>query len=357
MSPSIEQPPTSHFNANYALAQYHPEYKEQSYYHQSALLTPPTSPDSFSSSPSNKGVSSPRQASSPNTSPKKSPRLHLSQPKQPLQPPLTVLPISPPPSPLNPHRLRLSLPQPEQTLEMTRNGIINLYVTHATSHITSHERARRPYQISRSRVEHELLTEIDRGGFPTEYKIAWYHAILSSSYFEAFWLATSKRLRLPDMCTARFVPDTALLEYDAPVPAPSLYDSPPEMVLDRSSPLSSLGPQDVNNEITNGDAEDDEIYISPEAAALARRLGSVDETPDGAFDQVRLLDPLGLKRQNSGQKGGRGGESVRGGGRVRKARGPKGAPAMRRGYAAARATKKGKVKLSAEGSAEGGNGA
>ena len=40
--------------------------------------------------------------------------------------------------------------------------------------------------------------------------------ILSSQLFDALWDSISRRLKLPKSCTARFVPDTSLIQFEAP---------------------------------------------------------------------------------------------------------------------------------------------
>jgi hypothetical protein len=58
-----------------------------------------------------------------------------------------------------------------------KNGIFNLYVSHAQDHIDQHETSRKLSKISRARVELELLTAIDDGDFPIEYKLCWNKAV------------------------------------------------------------------------------------------------------------------------------------------------------------------------------------
>lgn len=60
---------------------------------------------------------------------------------------------------------------------MQKNGILDLYVSHASHQITKYEKAKKPAKISRALIELELLIEIDKASFPIEFKMAWYNAV------------------------------------------------------------------------------------------------------------------------------------------------------------------------------------
>lgn len=83
-----------------------------------------------------------------------------------------------------------------------------------------------------------MLSELENAEFPIEYKLSFYQAVslystnlhqdstrssanpstqvLASLEFEPFWLSISQHYDLPESCTARYVTDQALLEFEAP---------------------------------------------------------------------------------------------------------------------------------------------
>jgi len=61
---------------------------------------------------------------------------------------------------------------------LQKNGIFNLYVSHAQGHIERYETSGKVSKISRARVELELLNAISEGVFPIEYKLCWIKAVI-----------------------------------------------------------------------------------------------------------------------------------------------------------------------------------
>ncbi|KAL2039457.1 hypothetical protein N7G274_007729 [Stereocaulon virgatum] len=95
-------------------------------------------------------------------------------------------------------------------------GIFELYTYHAKNIIDMHEARYSLEEISRAKVELQIMKQLDKAKFPIDYKLAWYNEILKGSSFKAFWLGVRRRLKLPHQAIIPYIPNEELLQYDVP---------------------------------------------------------------------------------------------------------------------------------------------
>ena len=98
-------------------------------------------------------------------------------------------------------------------------------------------------------------------------------------------MSTAYAHKLPTHCILRYTPNPDLIEYNVPSAFGSDTEdndtiSPPHLTPDRDTFSDAFA---VQTPINNYEDEDD--YISPEAAALARKLGGEDEADFGAASE------------------------------------------------------------------------
>ena len=60
-------------------------------------------------------------------------------------------------------------------------GIIDLYANFAKSHVQLYVKKGKVEEISRAKVELQLLNQIDKAELPFEYKLSWIHAVSLSN--------------------------------------------------------------------------------------------------------------------------------------------------------------------------------
>ncbi|KAM0798605.1 hypothetical protein BDR22DRAFT_964395 [Usnea florida] len=95
-------------------------------------------------------------------------------------------------------------------------GIITTYTEFADAHVARYEKRGKARKISRAKVEYQILQVINEADLLIDAKLSWTHAILISQLFDALWESISRRLNLPKSCTARYVPDPTLVQFEAP---------------------------------------------------------------------------------------------------------------------------------------------
>lgn len=127
---------------------------------------------------------------------------------------------------------------PVANINIRCQEIAEAYIGNADYHVRKYEKKGQENQISRAKVEHEVLELVDKMELPIGHKLIWYHVvsvflthrhcrftcclannlnqILESSNFNGYWKSVSERLNLPDSCTKPYVLDETLLEYEAP---------------------------------------------------------------------------------------------------------------------------------------------
>ncbi|KAK3168147.1 hypothetical protein OEA41_004593 [Lepraria neglecta] len=79
-----------------------------------------------------------------------------------------------------------------------------------------HEEQDSVEKISRTKVERQIMKQLDKATFPIDYKISWYSAILKGNDFKAFWLGVRSRLDLSHEAIKPYIPNKDLNQYDIP---------------------------------------------------------------------------------------------------------------------------------------------
>lgn len=77
--------------------------------------------------------------------------------------------------------LFLRSPRKPASANLHLKGIIELYSYHATNIINMHEEQDSVEKISRTKVERQIMKQLDKATFPIDYKISWYSAVHSPS--------------------------------------------------------------------------------------------------------------------------------------------------------------------------------
>ena len=73
--------------------------------------------------------------------------------------------------------LFLRSPRKPEFANLHIKGIIELYSCHATNIITMHEEQDSVEKISRTKIERQIMKQLDKVTFPIDYKISWYSAV------------------------------------------------------------------------------------------------------------------------------------------------------------------------------------
>lgn len=120
--------------------------------------------------------------------------------------------------------------------------------------------------------------------------------ILSSRNFESFWLDKAKRLKLSHTCIERYNPNDTFLEYECSTPYGSEGGGSPRPSTSDQETMTDpdrMHPTQLPTPITEDDEyEDEDDDISPEAAALAHRLGGEGAPIQSPVDSgVPSFDP------------------------------------------------------------------
>ena len=74
-------------------------------------------------------------------------------------------------------RLFLRPPKKPAAANFDIKGIFELYTYHANNIINMHEAQNSVEEISRAKVELQIMKQLDKAKFPIDYKLAWYNAV------------------------------------------------------------------------------------------------------------------------------------------------------------------------------------
>ncbi|MCJ1257335.1 hypothetical protein MMC24_005160 [Lignoscripta atroalba] len=179
-------------------------------------------------------------------------------------------------------------------------GIVELYVEAANRHITLHTSNHTTSKISRARVDYWVLLALDRSDLDTEYKFAWYDAILHSDIFTSFWIGIKTLHKLSDSAIERFIPNPSLTAYDAPTAA-STDDNSSQDHSDNNNDAANMANiedhgdgygygYDHAKSPDNEDARPSELYPYDEPSRKRKRVGSGSSTTTPTIKQVRFAD-------------------------------------------------------------------
>ncbi|KAI1939073.1 hypothetical protein LOZ58_003120 [Ophidiomyces ophidiicola] len=107
------------------------------------------------------------------------------------------------------------------------NYFHQIYLSHANSVVTDYITRGRRDQISRAKIEAEILKEIDKSELPSAYRIAWFALVLQTNTFDIYWLGQRNQHHLSRKSIARLKPDLSLINecvYESPESSPDASD-------------------------------------------------------------------------------------------------------------------------------------
>ncbi|MCJ1424513.1 hypothetical protein MMC29_002401 [Sticta canariensis] len=163
-------------------------------------------------------------------------------------------------------------------------GIFELYNTTAMNHINGW--AKKPRNISRSKIDLTILRELDKAAFPIEWRMAWYNAILTSDRFDVMWIGAQQKYSLPDVAIARYVPDETLCTYslkdcaslDEDVESMDDHSGSDASNYLGSTPVPAAGTSLGSSETLHDDWSDDrteEVWYGEEGQAEKEKLAAL----------------------------------------------------------------------------------
>ncbi|OJD21691.1 hypothetical protein ACJ73_06968 [Blastomyces percursus] len=89
---------------------------------------------------------------------------------------------------------------------------IKVYVSHANRVISDYVVAERFDKIRRSKIEMQILAEIEKSRFPMALRIAWVSMVIHTNTFDIYWLGQQDLHKLPKSAIRRIEPDMSLAD-------------------------------------------------------------------------------------------------------------------------------------------------
>ncbi|KAK2744412.1 hypothetical protein FQN57_004309 [Myotisia sp. PD_48] len=160
-----------------------------------------------------------------------------------------------------------------------------IYLSHANRNIDDFVARGKVHQVSRKKIEMQVLEGIDNSPFPTMYRIVFYSMVLYTNAFDVYWLGQQDKFRLSDVSITRLRPDLSLLQnLTSADMVQAIMDS------SRASPAVNIDSESISESLAE-DAENlaanDEIN-EPVAQNQESDSDSTDSTNDTEEDKEEI---------------------------------------------------------------------